>query len=84
MDIQQPPDAALVRAIGHLTSFIATYLDRAGIEPIGEFGDNLGMYSVLTDEVDPGAGIAIAYWAGMLRELADDRRRDATGEMGAD
>ncbi|MDJ0277709.1 hypothetical protein QLH51_12965 [Sphingomonas sp. 2R-10] len=67
-------DPTIVRAIGHFAALLLTMLHRNKLLDIGEVGDHLTMYACLTSESDPAAGGALAYWASIVKDTAEDMR----------
>lgn len=65
-------DPALVRAIGGALAVIAMLLSRAAITSTDEFANVLSIYATVSAEEHPAEGLALAYWAGVLRDVADN------------
>src|SRR3546814_17607642 len=64
-------DPALVRAIGGALTVFATLMARKGIESLEETANLLGIYAVLTDEIEPDEALILGCWAGMMRDEAE-------------
>jgi len=72
-------DAPLVRAMGGALAVIATLLKRQRIASVEELSGLLGIYSAITGETENEEGLILAYWAGLLRDVADTlNSKDAT------
>jgi len=63
----------LIRAMGGALALVATLIARGGDVPLDEFSRLLGIYAVATSESDNDEGMVLAYWAGMVRDVAEAR-----------
>jgi len=63
----------LIHAIGGLTTILAAHIEGAGLTTIAKVADHLGEYAAITAETEANAGDILAYWAGVLRDVADNR-----------
>lgn len=69
----EPTVRELVHAIGGLTTILAAHLEGAGFTTITKVADHLGEYAAITAETEANAGGILAYWASVLRDVADNR-----------
>ena len=69
-------DAATIRAIGGFAALLLTALHRERVLDIDRFADFMAIYATMTDEADPETGRTLTYWAGVVKEMADDLRAD--------
>lgn len=69
----EPTVRELVHAIGGLTTILAAHMEGAGLTRITQVADHLGEYAAITAETEANAGDILAYWAGVLRDVADNR-----------
>ena len=69
----EPTVRELIHAIGGLTTILAAHLEGAGLTTITKVADHLGEYAAITAETEANAGGILAYWAGVLRDVADNR-----------
>ncbi|KTQ96320.1 hypothetical protein NS226_08080 [Aureimonas ureilytica] len=67
-----PSDASTIRAVGHFAALLLTVLHREQVLDMREFADHLANFATITGETDPPARMAMAYWAGVLREAAHE------------
>jgi hypothetical protein len=63
-------DHTLIRAQGKLVILLAAMLQSASVQSVGEFAAKLGVFAVTVGEAEPAEGEILAYWAGMVRDLA--------------
>lgn len=63
-------DLTLIRAQGKFVVLVAAMLAGAGVKTFGEFAAQLGLYAVAVSDDEPAEGEILAYWAGMVREMA--------------
>jgi hypothetical protein len=63
-------EMTLVRAQGKMVVLLAAMLHGAGVTPFSEFAAKLGVYAVAVSDDEPAEGQILAYWAGMVREMA--------------
>jgi hypothetical protein len=75
LDADLLDNAATVRAMGHFAALLLTLLDREKSVDIKEFANLLSVFACITDEADRPGGLILAYWAGMLKEAAEDLQR---------
>lgn len=66
-----------MRAQGKLVVLLASMLQGAGVKSFSEFAALLGIYAVTVAEEEPAEGEILAYWAGMVREMAPPEAFDA-------
>jgi len=57
---------ALAGAQGKFVIFVASLLQRAGVAPIEEFADLLGVYAECVAETDPGEADILRSWAASI------------------
>jgi hypothetical protein len=72
-------DFTLIRAQGKLVVILAAMLHGAGVTPFSEFAAKLGIYAVAVSDDEPAEGQILAYWAGMVREMAPPESHDPLG-----
>lgn len=61
-------DLASIQARGELVRSIAELLEDAGIQSAEEFGNLLGLFSVIVAEDGGEEGDILAYWASLVRD----------------
>lgn len=69
----EPTVRELVHAIGGLTTILAAHMEGAGLTTITKVADHLGEYAAITAETESNAGDILAYWAGVLQDVAGNR-----------
>ena len=68
-------DPALVKAIGGALAVVSAFLEKSGVATTEEFADALGIYATVSKSENADEGLALAYWAATLRDVADFRRK---------
>jgi hypothetical protein len=61
-------DLTLMRAQGKVVALIAAMLQGAGIQPMDEFANLLGLFAATVAEDDEDEGHILAYWAALVRD----------------
>lgn len=59
----------LAGAQGKFAIFVASLLQRAGVAPMGEFADLLGMFAETVADTDPGEAEILRDWADSIRTV---------------
>ncbi|RYL98441.1 hypothetical protein EWH08_17450 [Sphingobium indicum] len=59
--------------MGGALALVGTLIARGGDVPMDEFSRLLGIYAAATSESDNDEGMVLAYWAGMVRDVAEAR-----------
>ncbi len=68
----EPTVRDLIHAIGGLTAILVGHLEVAGVTTATRMAGDLGNYAAITAETERNAGDILAYWAGVLRDVADN------------
>jgi hypothetical protein len=61
----------VIRAMGGALALVATMIGRGGDVSLDEFSRLLGIYAVATSESANDEGMVLAYWASMVRDVAE-------------
>jgi len=64
-----------VKAIGGALAVVGALLEKSGVATTEEFADALGIYATVSKSENADEGLALAYWAATLRDVADFRRK---------
>ena len=65
----------MVRAlIGGALAVVSALLEKSGIATTDDFAQALGIYATVSKNENEDEGLALAYWAATLRDVAEYRR----------
>ena len=67
-------DPALVKAIGGALAVVSALLEKSGVATTDDFAQALGIYATVSKNENEDEGLALAYWAATLRDVAEYRR----------
>ncbi|MFD1103658.1 MULTISPECIES: hypothetical protein [Sphingobium] len=69
-------DPALVKAIGGALAVVSAFLEKSGVATTDDFAQALGIYATVSRGENEDEGLALAYWAATLRDVAEFNRRE--------
>ena len=69
-------DPALVKAIGGALAVVSALLEKSGVATTDDFAQALGIYATVSRGENEDEGLALAYWAATLRDVAEFNRRE--------